>query len=475
MTDSVLIARRAVDRPMTGRKVGLLPKLFVWSIIFEPLLFFNVGDPTITGFGFNFGRLLQVFVLVGLALRLSIGGRGLKFPHGTRAILQYYSAYIFYAIFAGFLGLVLGKYTYYGSTTGSSLSNFGLINSPSIRPLWEYFTLLFQFAYFVFLPAYFFRQDRVIGYFFKAFLLAIAVHFTVGWIGLILVGMGIEFLPRSILDGAYVGFRFQGLAGEPRDAYVFMFFVLAMLGLRSHWLYGRIAVGKIVIFLLVISLMLTQSASGMLGTLIGLLLLIIFPLHGVNIRRTLNLMAYIILIALLLYAAVLGSERILQTLDALNNVLQLFADPNRGVPPILLGQYNNIYPIIDIYQDLKAGNFLSGLFGSGLGSSAFANSKAGLWGDQVTNPHAQIIRSFYETGLIGLFILVRAFVKTYRVSTRHWNNTDRRWLYFVFVFLIGGYLGQRSSTLLIFVGILIAVTSQQKVGLESAGNSSQVD
>lgn len=462
-----MIAGRLVDHAIDSRKVGLLSKLFVWSIVFEPMLFFNVGGPSTTGFGFNFGRLLQAFVLVGLTVRLLISNGRLRFPYGTRAILRYYSIYIYYAIFAGIIGLILGKYTYYSGSTSSSLANLGLINSPNIRPFWEYFTLVFQFIYFVFLPVYFFRRNRVIEYFFKTFLVVIALHFTLGWIDLALVAMGFEFLPRSIMDGVYVGFRFHGLAGEPRDAYVFMFFVLAVLGLRSQWLYGRIVIGKFLILSLVISLALTQSASGMLGTLIGLVLLIIFPLHVVNIRRLLALTLYTTFILLLLYVAAMGSERTLQTLDALGNVLELFADPNRPVPPILIGQYNNIYPIIDIYQDLKAGNFLSSLFGSGLGSSGFANSKAGLWDDQFTNPHSQIIRSFYETGLIGLFILVRAFVKTYRVSTRHWNNIDRRWLFFVFILLVGGYLAHRSSTLLLFVGVLIAVTNQQRQRTES--------
>jgi hypothetical protein len=474
MTNSVLVAGRLVDHSIESRKVGLLSKLFVWSIVFEPLLFFNVGDPAITGFGVNFGRLLQVFVLVGLMVRLLIGGGRLKFPFGTRTILGYYSTYIYYAIFAGILGLVLGKYTYYSSATSSSLTNLGLINSPSLRPLWEYFTLVFQFTYFVFLPVYFFRGSRVIAYFFRAFMVAITVHFALGWMDLFLNGMGIEFLPRSIADGVHVGFRFHGLAGEPRDAYVFMFFVLAVLGLRAKWMYGRITIGKFLIFALVISLTLTQSASGMLGTLIGLVLLIFFPLHGVNIRRLLNLALYATLILLILYVATMGSQRTLQTLNALANVLELFADPNRPVPPILTGQYNNIYPIIDMYQDLKAGNFLSSLFGSGLGSSGFANSKAGFWDDQFTNPHSQIIRSFYETGLIGLYILVRAFVKAYRVSTRHWNTIDRRWLFFVFMLLIGGYLAHRSSTLLIFVGVLIAVTNQQKPWSQSAEKSALI-
>ena len=102
-------------------------------------------------------------------------------------------------------------------------------------------------------------------------------------------------------------------------------------------------------------------------------------------------------------------------------------------------------------------------FGSGIGSSGFVNSHTGIWPGEWSNPHAQIIRVLYESGIIGLLIFVHAFVAIYKRSTHLWRKSDRYKLFVMFLLALGCFFAHRSMGILIFLGILIAVANQVSV------------
>jgi hypothetical protein len=186
------------SRALDKTQVGILTQLYVWSIIFEPLLLFMIGSQSTTGVGLNLGRLMQLLVLTGLLLRFVMNPASIRIPNPFNDRLRPYFLFILYTIFAGFLGLLLGKYVYSGSVT-SGQSIFALINTPQMRPIWEYVTLIFQFVYFILLAPYFLRGERDISYFFKAFTFMAILHLVVGLIDFGFSAVGVELVPASLV------------------------------------------------------------------------------------------------------------------------------------------------------------------------------------------------------------------------------------------------------------------------------------
>lgn len=444
----------AVDRT----QIGILTQLYIWSIIFEPLLLFLIGSQATTGVGLNFGRLLQVLVLIGLLLRFVMNPAFIRIPNPFNDRLRPYFLFIFYTIFAGFLGLLLGKYVYSGTvTTGQSV--FALINTPVMRPIWEYVTLIFQFVYFILLAPYFLRGGREISYFFKAFTLMALLHLIVGLIDFGFSAVGIELVPRHLSDWRHVGVRLHGIAGEPRDAFVHMIAIMFIFGLKSLWDSGQVNLSKVLVLTIIVSLLATQSGSGIFGLIVAMMLIAVFGFNKISLKRIFSVLLLVSLGVGVVYIAFVTSERLQLYLTYASVVQELFLDSSIEVPLIVQTQYNNIYPIIELYRDLLEFNPIPVLFGSGLGSSGFANSRTLVF-ETVTNPHSQITRTIFEAGLLGTFIFIYALRKVLLNSTEFLARVDQQRLLWLFLLLLGCYFAHRSTHLVICTGVLYCVTQE---------------
>ena len=103
---------------------------------------------------------------------------------------------------------------------------------------------------------------------------------VLGYLDYLYVSIHLEsegfLLPRHLSDGTYVGLRFHGIAGEPRDAFSYLMLSLGIFALRDIWEDKK----KLTLFwiiLIITSAFLTESFSGILGiAFFGILILIYY-------------------------------------------------------------------------------------------------------------------------------------------------------------------------------------------------------
>ena len=152
---------------MKENSFNFLGKLFVWSIIFEPLLFFIVVSQEVSGVGGNVSRLLQVLVILLLILVFLVKKEpGLKIPNPFFHHFRWYFAYLFLLILSAIYGFVSGAYGSTSEVRTFEVQNVSFIsyvlNSAWIRPLFEYFIAFYYFVYFVVLPQYLLNSRKAI-------------------------------------------------------------------------------------------------------------------------------------------------------------------------------------------------------------------------------------------------------------------------------------------------------------------------
>ena len=161
------------------------------------------------------------------------------------------------------------------------------MHSSYFRPFFEYFIAFYYFAYFVVIARYLIPNKEAINYFFKLFLIVFILCILIGYLDLLLqlllpleTYMG---FPRHFYNDTRVGFRFHGIAGEPRDAFSYLILGLGILTLRDIWRNKKKLTFFWVIFI-AITATLTQSMSGLLGIAFCIPLLFIFHLPSVSLK-----------------------------------------------------------------------------------------------------------------------------------------------------------------------------------------------
>jgi hypothetical protein len=147
-------------------KVNLLSKVYIWSVIFEPLYFFILAPQSITGIGANFSRVLQFIVLLCLCMKLFVPGR-VRISNPFSPLNINYTYYLIFAILAGCYGIVSGSYNL---GFGIALTDEGnsyiasIIFSRSFRSFFEYFIAVYYFVYFVVLARYLINTKKATKY-----------------------------------------------------------------------------------------------------------------------------------------------------------------------------------------------------------------------------------------------------------------------------------------------------------------------
>jgi hypothetical protein len=268
---------------------------------------------------------------------------------------------------------------------------------------------------------------------------------------------GYEGLPRHLSDGRTVGLRFHGFAGEPRDAFVYLLFGLCMIALKGIWENTK-KPSKILFVVVIIAAMLTQSFSGLLGVLFFCGLYIMFGKY-----KLLNIKSYLYLISILIFlvASILLFDRVLLYFNAVIHFL-FFTQDIEKVEPALSFALNNVNPVWQRIHEVMDFNLLPTFIGTGLGSASISNVNlffhlnllhSNLY--EVLNPNANIIRTFFASGIIGFFIFVLAFLKPLeRIGA---SKRELFTLKTAMLLMLGAFFGHRSPELFIFFGIVLAV------------------
>lgn len=456
-----------VVRPMERSRavrLGVLTRLYVWSVVLEPLLVFALFNATTTGVTGNLSKALQVLVVVGLALTLlsrylERGLEAVRLLTFSNPAFSSFRTYFALCVLAGLVGIFSGAYRlpYAYAFAYTEFTGFAtFLNSPNVRPVLEYFILLYYFVYFVVLPRYLLNNRRKVEYFLSTFKKLFILSFVLGVIDLAASFAGMSLIPRHFADDTFVasGGRFHGLAGEPRDAFVYLFFGLAILHLDAYYRQKRLS--KYWVIAIVAAAIATQSTSGLVGILIFVSLYLVHSLTRLSRRAVLLLLGVVCVSALLIYITVTTSENVSRYLEAAAGLWQIL-ESGSEIPYLMAVQMVNIYPLYDLTVKFRGGDLLPILIGSGLGSaSAINNFIPGLEFTNLANPHSQIARVIYENGLIGTWVFLRMFTRPVRRISTSLSSKQRQEFMLLMLLVLGCSLGQRSSALFIYLGIFIA-------------------
>ena len=433
---------QAIPSNPTGDRLNLISKIYVWSVILETLLFFIVVSQDISGVGGNLSRILQFFVIISLFFKLLLK------PFSNAKIFNPFSYYFnWYFIYFFFLFISL----IYGYFSGAYLGKTDDFNSTFIRPAFEHFISVYYFLYFAVLPAFLLNSKKGIDYFFKTFFFMFFLSFFLGIIDLLLVVLfGFEFIPRHISDMTHVGSRFHGLAGEPRDSFVHLFFGLSLLFLREIWTGKKF--NKAWIPLIFFAALLTQSTSGIVGLIIAFGLIIIFQIPRMRLAYILLLLLSVMVTALIFGIMILNSPRIQLYIEAAPLAMEAL-ERGMDLPLVIQYQISNIFPIWTRWVQLLDMNFLPVFLGTGLGTASILNGYVIAEGGTL-NPHANIIRVFFESGLIGTLLFIVAFISPLFKIEKLFQEKS---LIFLMLLMLGVTFGHRSSAVFTFLGIIVAV------------------
>ncbi len=424
------------------------------SIVFEPLLFFVLFERSLLGVPGNLARIFQIIVIITLILRLVIFlPRGIRIVNLTSPLYINFLAYFLLLIFAGLFGLFWGAYDLPAVyQQGETLSFFSkILNSAEFRPFLEYIIAAYYIIYFSILPKYILKTDVDIIRFFNVFKALFIISFLLGIMDFIFYSSYIDPVPRNLADGLDVGRRFHGLAGEPRQAILYLVLGLAIFHLQA-FLIGK-KLSKWWFVAIIIAMLLTQSASGVLGIIAFLGLYMVFSIN--DFRQFLKFISLSIIIVLLLYLFIINSDRIISYINSAQN-LWFVLESGGELPYLMSIQADSIYPLYDLTVKFRNFDLIPIFFGSGLGSASVANNVYAEVVFGTSNPNSQFVRILYESGLVGTMFFVLAFVKPIKYLTKGLDHNYQEQFIIYMLLLLGCSFAVRSLVAYIYLGVFIA-------------------
>jgi hypothetical protein len=423
------------------------------------LLFFVVFEEAVSGITGNVSRILQLIVVLILIVRLlvipSTSKAAADIPRVPRRLYLYFCIYFMLAVLAGVIGSLSGAYDLPGAYKPPVVqSSFAaLLNSPAVRPVFEYVVALYYFIYFTVVAQYLLNTPADIKYALSRFRIVFIVSFVLGIVDSLLSTVGIFLVPRHISDwGRIEVMRFHGLAGEPRQAFVYLFLGLGILHLESHFR-GR-SISKWWLALIVIAALLTQSASGLIGILVFVGLYGLYAISTMSIPRLVQLIIVGAASIVLVYAAAINSWRIMRYVKSASGLWQVLEN-GEELSEVMSKANSDIYPLYDLTRKIRSLDIVPVVIGSGFGSASAVTNRY-YRTDAMTNPHSQLARSLYESGILGTFVFVMSFVHPVRSFTKHLPKRKQREFMLVMLLILGVFFGNRSSAPFIYLGMFAA-------------------
>jgi len=105
------------------------------------------------------------------------------------------------------------------------------------------------------------------------------------------------------------------------------------------------------------------------------------------------------------------------------------------------------------------------LIGSGMGSSSYVNitykeetNNKDQSVAEISNPRSQLIKIFYEGGILGLLLFIYIFL-----SFMKRQKSLSHQIYIYMLIILGCFLGHRSYGPFIYLGVVLAVMEQKKL------------
>jgi len=367
-----------------------------------------------------------------------------------KILYERYVIFILWSIISGLFGMAAGYYINYVEYNSSFMSG------ELVRPFLEYLIYLFYFIYFVILPFYLIYTYKAVEYFFSVFKITFFVSFFIGWVDyLSIYFFEVHLLTRHLNSDKFVGFRFHGLAGEPRDAFVYLIFSLAVFYLYKLW-NKEYKLNPILVILILCAIIATKSGSGVVGFGISIGLIIIYNL---KVKNSIMLILISALIGYLIYLLVVFTPRLLLYYNDLAILYDCLNTECFMVKGVWSGQMVNIIPVWERWIEIKELNIFPTILGTGNGSASVANNGYNNLGN-VSNPHANIIRLFYDNGLIGLILFSIAFItpiKKAMYKCMSLNSKNINIFLLLYLGVLGSFMSHRSPTLFILFGISMIV------------------
>lgn len=278
-----------------------------------------------------------------------------------------------------------------------------------------------------------------------------------GYIDLFSHLFGINFLARHVAyypDIAEIGFRLNGLWGEPRDAIAglligIILIVFKMLAqrepLKLKYLVTLIAYSLAIFF--------TFSISGYLGIFLGFLIFVISSDKWFfYILYSIFGLCFIYLLHLLFDLSGYVPYRVNYYYTVYGD-LEFIKYSYQQLTWDEATQVFNIYPLLDYLNAIINGNFLAVIFGYGSGFTGLINSSYGMAG--VAFPSSEGVRILVERGILGLLLFFWLFFSFAKLIPKFYKNNSM-WLMLLACLIIGSMLGHRSHA----IWILFLLISQ---------------
>lgn len=438
-------------------RLSIFTRIYIWSLIFEPLLYFVLatGGQT-TGIPLSVSRLLQIISVVAFLYNVLHTNTGtLKKQLKATRVSKYFVYYTMVLLVSTLFGIFI--FHSYDITIKNNLfvseADAPFLKSRYMRPVFDIFLLLYYYFYFIILAKYFINSKKALQYFFKYVLITFYWVLIFGFIDLAFsLVTGGALIKRHFGEGTDVGLRFHSFAGEPRDAFVYLVYASFLMVLYNNF-FSKIRYAKIICVLIVAAVILTQSASGILGVIVGGGLAMGYFLGKMN-KKAFYFLGVFAIIIVLIIILIPYSPRMQLYIDGFSSLYDNL-ESGQELPYILLVQSVNFLPFWGMFHQLIGHNYFQFLFGSGFSSAAYFNMN--YIGDySYSNPNAQFTRILFEGGIIGfmlyLFFLTKpalSLIKKVPVKAR--QNTV-----FLFFLLTGSTMAHRSLVPFILIGVILA-------------------
>ena len=429
-------------------QLRLVQKLYIWSLIFEPLLFFiNASGGETTGIPISVSRILQICVIFYFLFVQENLNNHLKSKKNLPFYLpKYFLYYLITAICSTLLGFIIFDSYQFDNSSYNKIVPF--FKKPITRVILDLFLLLYYYFYFIVLSRIVFNSQNVFNYFLNYFFKVLYFIIVIGCVDYFLAFFQIDLISRHVGEITDVGTRWHSILGEPRDAFVFLIYAIFMCLING---YLNNKSNTKIIYLLIFCIILTQSFSGILGVLIGLGLTLLFYLF--KKKKSAFVIFFISLIMMfLIFKVVPYSDRIMLYVSAFSSLIDIL-ESGVDLPYILAVQASNFYPLWGMYVDFINFNFYPILFGSGISSSSFYNFN--MVGEFV-NPNSQITRVIFDTGLVGFLFYILFLISPAIRLINYFSISKKNKLFISLFLIIGCSLSHRTLIPFILYGILLA-------------------
>ena len=168
--------------------------------------------------------------------------------------------------------------------------------------------------------------------------------------------------------------------------------------------------------------------------------------------RAFQLGAGLLLISGLAYGAVVKTQRVGDYFRAASGLWYIL-EHNIELPYLMSKSNSDIYPMYDLTVKARAGDWFPVAVGSGLGSASAVTNRYYRDVTTLNNPHSQLARSLYETGLLGTVLYVLAFVAPVVWATRRLPPKRQREFVVMATLLLGCSFADRSAAPFIYLGM----------------------